>query len=255
MNEILNLLHDFYGHPGISKFYRTVKNRICGNSLKKKIVEVVSNCIDCHRNKKFVNKSGELKGFLLSNTPGEIICSDIVGPYDADYFEETGKFYALTFIDVFTRNTKIYKIKKIDGLTVAKKLEHMINNTPYKIKKLLTDQGTQYRSHAVKEICKRNEIIQTFTCPFTPTSNAIAERINSTINTVLRIYKNRLSSKDALKKAEFRLNNTFNRSLSEIPSEILSRESELAIDEVEKKNLKELYSKMKEEKEKRLAKE
>jgi transposase InsO family protein len=180
VNQTVRRLHEFFGHPGRSKLYNTIKTRITGIGLKKAVISTVSKCITCQKNKKGRTNHGELKGYLIAKKPGELICSDIVGPFEADYFNETGKFYVLTFIDVFSRYTKLYKIKKIDSNTISTKFKHYIkkNNNNFKIEAVLTDQGTQYRSQAFNDICCEHGIRQQFACTFTPTSNSIAERIN-----------------------------------------------------------------------------
>jgi hypothetical protein len=177
-----------------------------------------------------------------------------VDPYDGNYFGIDKKFYLITFTEVFSRFTKIFKINHIDSHTVAnvfKKYLKMGYDPPIHI---LTDNGTQYHSKLFRKVCEDFEIKQKFTCPNTPTSNSISERINATINLILRIFKNKISVNQAIKKAEFRLNHTYNRSLGDVPMRVCFGKDELLNETFEKPDYDDLYNTMKLEKQNDLKK-
>ncbi len=51
----------------------------------------------------------------------------------------------------------------------------------FKAKILRSDNGGEYRSHAMKDHCKKNGIRQEFTIPHNPEQNGMAERANRTL--------------------------------------------------------------------------
>jgi hypothetical protein len=126
--------------------------------MKKICKETVNSCLDCLRNKNFRNNYGELKGFIISKRPWQLLCSDIVGSYDASYYNLNGKFYILTITDVFSRVTSLFKIKRIDGETLIKKFSKFFKTRAIKTEGLLTDQGAQYKSKTLWISVRKTEL-------------------------------------------------------------------------------------------------
>ncbi|CAH9143287.1 unnamed protein product [Cuscuta epithymum] len=94
------------------------------------------------------------------------------------------KFY-VTFIDDFSRYTKVYLLKSKDEafdkfLVYKSEVENQLNK---KIKRVRSDRGGEYI--LINDFCEREGIIHEITPPYSPESNGIAERKNRTLKEMM----------------------------------------------------------------------
>ena len=87
-----------------------------------------------------------------------------------------GKNYFVTFIDDYSRYTKVYLIKRKDGafdvfLTYKAEVENQLNK---KIKRIRSDRGGEYV--LFNDFCVKECIIHEVTPQYSPESNGIDER-------------------------------------------------------------------------------
>ena len=89
----------------------------------------------------------------------------------------------LLFVDDSTRFTTCYLLKnKSDTVTVLKSYDARVANITGKHCQIIrSDNGTEFFNRSVKEYCSDRGIIQQSSTPYTPQSNARAERPNRTI--------------------------------------------------------------------------
>ena len=50
-----------------------------------------------------------------------------------------------------------------------------------KVRRIRSDNGTEFKNHAMEEFCKSKSILQEFSAPYTPQQNEVAERKNRMI--------------------------------------------------------------------------
>ena len=96
-----------------------------------------------------------------------------------------GKKYYITFIDDFSRYTKVYLLKNKDeafNIFLIYKTE-VENQLIRKIKRIRSDRGGEYI--ALNEFCEKEGIIHEVTPPYSPQSNGIAERKNRTLKEMM----------------------------------------------------------------------
>lgn len=107
--------------------------------------------------------------------------SDVCGPMPKDSWG--GARYFITFIDDFSRKIFIYFMKrKSEAFDMFKTFKSLVENqTDRKIKKLRTDNGTEYMNDSFEHYLKCNGIIHQTTVPYTPQQNGVAERTNRTL--------------------------------------------------------------------------
>ncbi|GJZ46551.1 retrovirus-related pol polyprotein from transposon TNT 1-94 [Tanacetum coccineum] len=68
--------------------------------------------------------------------------------------------------------------------------EKMVENqNDVKIKKIKTDNGTEFRNHELKSFCNERGISQNFSSPYRPEQNGVAERKNRTLIEAARIME------------------------------------------------------------------
>ena len=98
-----------------------------------------------------------------------------------------GKRYYVTFVDDFSRYTKVYLLRsKDEAETMFLKYKAEVENQlDKKIKRLRTDRGGEYNTNSLREFCEKNGIIHEFTAPYSPQQNGIAERKNRTLKNMM----------------------------------------------------------------------
>lgn len=218
--EDLFELHVKLGHPGQTAFYKSIHNIINIVGLKNYIKELIEQCIDCQQAKHFNCKLGKLTGHLNVQTLLSTISTDIVGPYRI--FKKVGDvesniIYGITFTDLFSRYSKIKFVKNITSKEVAKTFE-LAWIKEIKIPEIvISDLGRQYTGQSFNDLCDKYKIKHKYTTANNPTSNSKSERINKSINEILRIYNVGISIKQLEKLIERRLNYVYNRAIGTSP--------------------------------------
>ena len=112
----------------------------------------------------------------------QLVAVDILGPFPTS---SSGNSYILTVGDYFTRWMEAYPLPNQEGRTVAEKLtnEFFLRFSPPE--QLHSDQGRQFESHLVAEVCKLLSINKTRTTPYHPQSDGLIERFNRTLLSML----------------------------------------------------------------------
>ncbi|KAA0063949.1 ty1-copia retrotransposon protein [Cucumis melo var. makuwa] len=155
----------------------------------------------------------------------ELIHSDL-----ADFRTTTsrgGKNYYVSFVDDYSRFTKIYLIKtKNEAVSMFLKFKAKSENQLRKrIKRLRSDRGGEYSDKTLKEFCESNGIIHEFTAPYSPQQNDIAERKNRTLKEIMNamLLSSGLSDNmwgEAVLSACFILNRIPHKRLDKTPYEL-----------------------------------
>lgn len=139
----------------------------------------IKNCETCAKAKlaraPFKNATTETKQIL------ELIHTDVNGPMEVESIG--GSRFVVTFIDDFTRKVFIYLIRhKSDVFERFLEFKNFIElQTESKIKRVRSDNGTEYTCNRFTELFKRTGIKAERTTPYTPESNGVAERMNRTL--------------------------------------------------------------------------
>jgi hypothetical protein len=171
------LWHRRFGHVSNSSLKKMKNNGLLPEGVEPgKVGSICETCAIAKQSKmKFPANENEDK-----KTKG-LVCSDIMGPVTPSTI--SGNSYAVTFIMMDTRFTKIYLMKKKDEMLNKFKefQDDMKTQVGFKVKILRSDNGGEYRSHSMKDYCKKNGIRQEFTIPHNPEQNGMAERANRTL--------------------------------------------------------------------------
>lgn len=110
----------------------------------------------------------------------EIVHSDVCGPMTQTL---GGEKYFITFIDDYTRYSRVYCIKQKSDVLDKFKLykAEMENFTGDKIISLQSDNGLEYCNQNFDNFLKEHGITKRLTAPYTPHQNGVAERKNRTL--------------------------------------------------------------------------
>jgi len=116
----------------------------------------------------------------------ELVHSDLCGPNPPSH---GGNIYFITFIDDYSRYCWVYTIKRKSAAAILAPFQQFIkdaeNKAECKVKSMRTDGGGEYEKETAA-FMKSQGIEPLPSAPYSPESNGIAERLNRTLNEMVR---------------------------------------------------------------------
>jgi len=154
-SEVETLLKEFHdaplgGHVGVRRMKKRIREMFYWKNMYKDIERYVRSCKSCQINKICRYNRIPMQITTTSTTPLEKLYIDIVILPES----ESGNKYGLVMQDDLTRYLLVVPLPNQEAKTVAKSLiERVIcvHGTP---KEIVTDQGTNFMSEVMKNMCK-----------------------------------------------------------------------------------------------------
>ena len=178
--EILHHLHDgpLGAHLGENKTLQKLKERFYWPGHTADVREWCRSCDPCSQRKTPNPKPRAPLVSIQAGHPMQLVATDIVGPFPES---TSGNSYVLVAIDYFTRWVEAYPIPCQEASVVAKKLvdEMFCRFSPPE--QLLSDQGRQFESQLLAEVCRLLGIQKSRTTPYHPQCDGLVERWNRTL--------------------------------------------------------------------------
>ena len=130
------------------------------------------------------------KSSSITEETFDIVVSDVCGPFPVD--SVGGSRYFVTFIDVYSRYSKVFFIKNKSDVAenvknYVKSVKTRFGKTP---KVLRSDRGGEYMSSEVQDFLKEEGIEFECTVGYAPQQNGIAERKNRSLVEAARTMLN-----------------------------------------------------------------
>lgn len=174
-------LHDDSGHLGFERTFQMIRERFY---WPKMFQDVKAWCEQCERCCLRKTPTAGLRAPLVSihsSGPMELICVDFLTLERS----KGGLENVLVVTDHFSRYAQAYPTKDQKATTVAKVLwKNFFCRFGFPAK-LHADQGRNFESAVVKELCKCTGITKTHTSPYHPQGNGTTERFNRTLMDML----------------------------------------------------------------------
>ena len=120
---------------------------------------------------------------LFAGRPWQQVAIDLVGPFPPT---SRGNRWILVLSDHFTRWQDALPLPDATANTVAQVLEERIFSYFGLPEQLHSDQGAQFESQLLAELCSKWNIRKTHTTPYHPQANGIVERNNRSLGDSLR---------------------------------------------------------------------
>ena len=186
-NFILENCHDSptAGHMGIIKTLMNVKHYATWYQMQQAVTNYVRGCETCNKQKTGNRRAKAAQTSYHVGSPMERVHIDILGPISES---DRGNRYVLVMVDQFTKWVECCALPDQSAETVARSFVDNIVarlGCPFE---LHSDQGRNFESNVVKEICRLLEISKTRTTPYRPQANGQVERFNRTIMQILRCF-------------------------------------------------------------------
>ena len=187
MKQTIEWYHYVCGHVGIERLYKSLNLFFYNRGMKGKIEAYVSTCDSCQRNKSPGPGYAELPPRNATEVPFEQVAVDLIGPWTIDV-HGYGRlsFRALTIIDQATTLSELVRIDNKSSAHVTMQFEnHWLARYPRPMA-CIYDPGTEFIGQPFQRCLNRNGIDPAPSSVKNPQSNAVCERLHSTIGDILR---------------------------------------------------------------------
>ena len=180
--KILYLAHDKGGHLGIKKVKNLVSRNFVWPNLYKDVTWYVKSCDICQKMDKLNPRKAPMVQRQVMTEPYESLALDIVGPFPT----AKGVFkYILTCIDQATKRPETVPLRNVTAKSIARELMVLFSRTGI-LRKLLTDQGSNFVGSLVSKLCAGLGIDKLQTSPYRLECNELIERMHNTLEAILR---------------------------------------------------------------------
>ena len=233
-STVLSELHNSKtsSHLGVNKLLHKVQYRYYWVGLAADVRSWVRQCTVCARVKNPPKKSRAPLQQYTVGAPLERVAMDILGPLPET---DRGNRYVLVVGDYFTKWIEAYPLPNQEANTIARVLVEQFICRYGVPKELHSDQGRNFESNLMMEVCKLLGVKKTRTCPYHPRGDGFVERFNRTLTTMLTTMldpeRNQKDWDERVPYAMLAYRSAVQESTGESPSMMmLGRETTLPVD-------------------------
>lgn len=190
-SEIIRSHHDppTCGHLGVSRTLSRISQRYYWPMMKNDVAKFIKRCFVCLGTKPLQQAP---PGQMLSQQPTaikpwQVISVDIVGPLPRS---TSGFSYIFSVCDVFSKFCLFFPLRSATAASIVKWLEDhviLIYGVP---KKIIADNGPQFRSSIFRDTVTGYGIELRYTANYHPQANPV-ERVHRVLKTILTSYVNK----------------------------------------------------------------
>ncbi|KAJ8375683.1 hypothetical protein SKAU_G00062630 [Synaphobranchus kaupii] len=184
--DVLRLVHGSVGagHFGNNKTLHRLRGKFHWPGCCQDVELHVHCCDSCTAQKGPNQRSrAPLQQHLVGATM-ERVGVDVLGPFPVT---DSGNRYILVAMDYFTKWPEAFAIPDQSAATTAERLVEEMFTRFGAATELHSDQGRNFESQLLAEVCKRLGVTKTRTTPLHPQSDGLVERFNRTLATQLAI--------------------------------------------------------------------
>ena len=185
--KILTEAHDglLGAHLGEKKTLAKITINYFWPSIDADVEDWVKRCQPCAARKAPPSKVKAPLQNIPVEGPFHRVGMDILGPLPRT---SSGKRYIIVFMDYFTKYPECRAIRDQSATTVAKAFVEEVVLRHGAPTSILSDQGRNFVSDVMKEVCELLTIQKTTTSPYHPACNGLTERFNKTLIDMLSMF-------------------------------------------------------------------
>ena len=180
----MNLLtHDKSGHQGIDRTLSRLLDIACWVGISKSVVRHCTFCVKCQLSKAPPSKPAPLQP-VIATRPWEMVAVDVPKvPTSAK-----GNQYLLVVQDYFSKWPFAQPMADQKAERIVQILRDNVFTVTGPPQKLHSDQGRNFESHILSDLCKAFGVKKSRTTPYHPMGDGLVERMNRSLLTLLRTY-------------------------------------------------------------------
>ena len=182
--EIIHLAHTGLtgGHLGLKKTLAQVQRRAYWCDWRADVTRFCRQCAGCaayHRGPP--PRTSNLQQMVVG-APFERVGIDLTGPHPRS---KNGYVYIMTYVDHFSKWAESVPLRNKETKSVADALVDKIFTRVGLPLEILSDQGKEFDSALMHELCERLEIKKIRTSAYKPSTNGATERFHRTLNSMM----------------------------------------------------------------------
>ena len=186
-SEVLESLHGGIvgGHLGHEKTFSRIQGRFYWPGYWSDTRDWCLTCHECSTRKTSTHPRRAPLGTIQAGYPTQIMAVDLLGPLPESPQKNC---YVMVVGDYFSRWMEAIPLPNQEASTVA---DHLVDEVFMRFsvpEQLHSDQGPQFESQLVKEVCKLLHIKKTRTTPYHPQCDGMVERFNRTLLNMLATH-------------------------------------------------------------------
>ena len=191
--QSMEACHDNMGHLGIERTTSLLKDQFYWPSMIEDVELHIRSCPHCLRFKAQPEKA-ELNP-IIATRPMELVHIDYLSIEAPENSRSSKDINILVITDHFTRYAQVHITSSQKAHIVAKTLwEHFFVHYGFP-EKILSDQGRNFESVLISELCELAQIKKLRTTPYRPEGNGSCERFNRTLISMLGTLPDDFKSK------------------------------------------------------------
>lgn len=187
INNIIVQAHDppMSAHQGFDKTLNRIKRFYYWPKMAIDVRDYVSKCIVCKETKApNVVLRPPMGNQFVSERPFQMLYIDLLGPYPRS---KLGNTFILIILDHFSKFVILKPLRNATTAEIIKCLEKDVFHLFGVPETILSDNGKQFVSKVMSDLCSTYGIKQLFTAIYSPQANA-SERVNRSILAAIRAY-------------------------------------------------------------------
>ncbi|GJV91578.1 putative ribonuclease H-like domain-containing protein [Tanacetum coccineum] len=168
--------HRRLGHVNFKNINKLVKGHLV-RGLPSKVFVNDHTCVACKKGKQH-KASCKAKLDRIIRKPIELLHMDLFGPVSVESINK--KRYCLVVTDDFSRFSWVFFLASKDETSeiLCNLIIGLENQLSHNVKIIKCDNGTEFKNHAMNELCAKKGIKREFGIARTPQQNGVAERKN-----------------------------------------------------------------------------
>ena len=185
LEQVVRALHEppHHAHLGPRRTYAKVAELFSVSAGLRRVAEILSKCLPCRQRKPPLPAHGKLASSPPSR-PWDTVAIDFCGPYITS---DSGKRFILVMVDHFTKYVELVPTADQTAKTVCEAFYREIICRHGCPARLLSDQGPQFRSELLDQLCGIMGIRKIFSSAYYPQGDGMAERFMRTLNNSLSV--------------------------------------------------------------------